>query len=99
MIKDADAAIVSGASAKERVECAFEDEDFCAFEFNSCEEEDDALNKLQSMLLNVNNESIDDPFECMSKLVGLFKDCVFESELRYPICGFFNGVEQKTEWP
>jgi hypothetical protein len=51
------------------------------------------------MLLNVNNESIDDPFECMSKLVGLFKDCVFESELRYPICGFFNGVEQKTEWP
>jgi hypothetical protein len=89
MIKDLDTAIVVETSAKERVERAFGKENFCIFEFSSSEEEDGALSKLQSMLLLSKDESIDDPFECMDKLVGLFKDRVLESELRYAISADF----------
>jgi hypothetical protein len=66
----------------ETIEEEFEEETRLAFDFYTFEEEDMVLEQLEKALTGKCSKNAD-PSKLMGKLVGLFKDCVFEQEFRY----------------
>jgi hypothetical protein len=83
MMKDIDIAVDNGDADRKTVREEFLRETCSVFEFADFEEGDRVLQLLEKAILGISEAEIDEPLEHMKKLVDLFKDYKFESELRY----------------